>query len=440
MKILPCLRVTTFVGVVVVGVAQAQTPLREFSGPLPGDMLGVRVTSGDVDGDGLPELLLGAYQANGSQQGYVQVRSGADGHLMLTLEGDAPGDRLGRGLSLAGDIDEDGYGDILAGAYQPFLFGPGWARLYSGRDGSILYEFVGDQIGDDFGGSTASAGDVNGDGIADLVVGAPQRISGQNGYVRVFSGADGSLIHHLVGRWPCDLFGSFLTSIGDIDGDTVPDLLVGAPQLDLLPRRGYALIFSGATGAKLRLHSGDRFGEFLGTSVAAVGDLNDDQVPDYAIGVPGARVNNITSGAVRVYSGIDGSLLSEAVGHSDQSFFGIDVDGGADLNGDGSPELLIGAIGESPSNPWAGSCFVVCAFSGETLLRIDAAAPDTYLGIGVHLAGDLDGDGVEEVLIGAYRDDPNGPESGSAFLYSGASLFEPHVPESTPPRRQAPEH
>ncbi|MHC4922419.1 MAG: hypothetical protein ACYTKC_22915, partial [Planctomycetota bacterium] len=152
------------------------------------DRFGISVSgAGDVNGDGHADLIVGANgdDNNGSSSGSARVLSGKDGKILHTFNGDSAGDQFGVSVSGAGDVNRDGYADVIVGAYRDGNndTNSGSARVLSGKDGKILYTYDGDFYGDYFGWSVSGAGDVDRDGHADLIVG-----SGYADYARVFSG------------------------------------------------------------------------------------------------------------------------------------------------------------------------------------------------------------------------------------------------------------
>ena len=162
---------------------------------------------------------------------------------LYTFNGDAAGDMLGFPVAGAGDVNKDGYLDFVVGAPQLFSPGPGSARVLSGADGAILYTFYGDSVGDTFGGSVAGAGDVNKDGYADVIVGAPNN---GTGFARVLSGADGTILYTFYGDSVGDTFGQSVVGAGDVNKDGYADIIVGAyGDDDNGAESGSARVFSG---------------------------------------------------------------------------------------------------------------------------------------------------------------------------------------------------
>jgi Ca2+-binding RTX toxin-like protein len=283
-----------------------------------------------------------------------------------------------------------------------------------------------------FGWSVAGAGDVNGDGSPDLLVGAPfQDVNGNDtqGQAFVFNGADGSLLLTLDNPTPQTTianFGIAVAGAGDVNGDGSPDLLVGAVGQDVNGNsiQGQAFVFSGADGSLLLTlddptpQAGARFGG----AVAGAGDVNGDGSPDLLVGAFGQNVNgNAFQGQAFVFSGADGSLLLTLDDPTPQADadFGHAVAGAGDVNGDGSPDLLVGAPGQDVEQ---GQAFVFSGADGSLLLTLDNPTLDGFqFGIAVAGAGDVNGDGSPDLLVGVraqFGNDNAG--QGQAFVFSGA--------------------
>jgi FG-GAP repeat len=167
----------------------------------------------------------------------------------------------------------------------------------------------GDSAGDQFGWSVAGAGDVNKDGYADVVVGARfDDNKGKNsGSARVFSGKDGKVLYTFDGDRAYDQFGAAVAGAGDVDRDGYADLLIGMPYASY----GGARVLSGKTGAVLQTFRGDGALDYFGWSVAAVGDVNKDGRVDFVVGAPYDDNNGGASGSARVLSSVKLALTTD---------------------------------------------------------------------------------------------------------------------------------
>src|SRR5262245_56344755 len=200
--------------------------LREWDGEAMSDQFGwIARNIGDVDGDGVPDIVTSAPTsgAAGNQAGRVYVYSTRSGRLLWSADGKAE-DQLGTGVEAAGDTNGDGIPDVIASAP-----GGGYAKVYSGRDGKVLLTLKAENKDDQFGRHASGTGDVNHDGFADLIVGAPSNNAAGDkaGSAYIFSGKDGSLLLTLHGERAGDAFGS--TVAGFADRDHVL-FMVGAPN------------------------------------------------------------------------------------------------------------------------------------------------------------------------------------------------------------------
>ncbi len=235
---------------------------------------------------------------------------------LYTFEGDSAGDGFGGSVSGAGDVNGDGYADLIVGAAGDDNNGDfsGSARVFCGLKGSILYTFEGNFAGDQFGITVSSAGDVNGDGYADLIVGALNDDNNgmDSGSARVFSGLNGSILYTFDGDSSGDQFGRFVSGAGDVNGDGYADLIVGAASDDNNGDfSGSARVFSGLNGSMLYTFSGKSSFGFFGTSVSGAGDTNGDGYADFIVGARNEGVFGMNSGSARVFSGSILSLTSD---------------------------------------------------------------------------------------------------------------------------------
>jgi len=338
--------------VVVLSGADASV-LFAVNGQAGGLLFGFAVAgAGDVNGDGIPDVLVGAPDASfaGSLSGRFYVLSGAGGALLVARDGDGPGAHYGFSVAGPGDVNGDGTPDLLVGAPGSGMFGPGAGRaaLLSGSNGAALLQISGVDVVQ-CGFAVAATGDLSGDGLNDVLVGSPHASPGgvlQAGLVRAVSGASGEVLLVLRGDQAGAQLGSSVAGLGDLDGDGVPDIAAGEPYVDAAPldQVGRALVFSGGDGALLHALTGSAASELLGWSVAAAGDVDADGAADVLVGAIGlGSPGPGAGGTARILSGRDGSLLALFAGAATGDELGAAVAGAGDLDGDGQPDAVIGA-------------------------------------------------------------------------------------------------
>ncbi|MEM7204638.1 MAG: integrin alpha [Planctomycetota bacterium] len=317
--------------------------------------------AGDVNADGYDDVLIGAPHNDnprGLSAGRVMVYSGLDGTKLYEWFGRANADHCGYAVSAAGDVDNDGYADVMMGV--PYNGGSftGVAWVMSGRTGFLMWAFPG-RADSHFGGSVSDLGDLDGDGHDDVIIGAPETLTG-NGFVQVRSGRDGSLMYELVGENFDDRFGKTSRGIGDVTGDGVPDFMVGAPEVDDNgPRSGNVKVFSGVDGAVIFDINGARANDLFGTGIGRAGDVNRDGYPDFYVGAPGVDIGGSSgAGAIYLYSGRDASVLQTVYGEGATDELGRSVTGIDDINADDYPDFIGGSPYDDDGGPDTGSAHV----------------------------------------------------------------------------------
>ena len=313
---------------------------------------------GDLNGDGIPETLVGVPHYSNFDAGHIIageafVFSGADGSILFRLNDPdkEENNRMGFAVLGLGDVTGDGVPDLLVGVpkkeSEAGLADVGSAYIFSGADGSFVRSLdPPDQGGAEengrFGAALADAGDINHDGVGDILIGAPG-----NSHAYVFNGATGALIFTMTNPSPpaqekLPSFGAAVAGGQDVDGDGTPDFVIGAPNQKSL--QGAAYVFKGSNGTLIRSLRGPRqaFAKF-GTSVALTPDVTGDGRPDILVGAPDVTVNGLQSaGQVFVFKG-NGRLSRTVSSEQPTAFagFGFAVTTG-DFNGDGTPEIVIG--------------------------------------------------------------------------------------------------
>ena len=312
-------------------------------------------------------------------------------------------------ICAVGDVNGDGIPDLAVASRDRRARGKVW--LLSGSNGAVIRTIQSTRDHDGFGCSIKVVGDLDGDGVADLAIGlrgwtsTEDRSSTREAKARIVSGRNGVTLFELSTGW-------VVAPVGDIDGDGVSDLASSAPDG---PRtRGSVFLHSGRTGAILyELRAPKDFPDpsIFGSSIAGVGDVDDDGSADFVVGSEMVGLNG--PGSVDLYSGIRGTWLTRVRGSDPEGRFGWSLAPIGDLDGDGKPDLLVGEVHRS-----------VLALSGRDLhaiQRIGAACGVGYLDAfasSLDPIGDVDFDCVPDWIVGA-NEAPGVFDEGYAWVVSG---------------------
>jgi hypothetical protein len=373
----------------------AQATVHDVSGAT-GDSFGqVCDVVGDMDGDGRAEFLVGAWRDdNGTltDAGSVFVYSGATGALLMTIQGSGASDHMGFGSSAAGDMNGDGFADLCAAADEDNVAGvgvnAGSATIVSGFDGSVLYTFNGSAGSDLFGWSTAAVGDVDHDGRDDVLISALNDtgpgVPSGAGSLSVCSGLDGSVIWLVFGDALGGQLGSNVGRVGDVNGDGHADF-AGV-------QTSVARVFSGADGSELwRRGSGGS-----GGTVSGGIDANGDGFDDVVIGAPGVTSS---TGRVQLVSGVDNTILFEFLGTTTGDQLGASVVGAGDLDGDGYGDVAAGMPGfDGAAGLNTGAVRAYSGRTGEVIFTVEGDATGDRLGGALGGGHDVSGDGIPDVI------------------------------------------
>lgn len=483
-----------------------------IQGANDGDYSGRSISgAGDINGDGIDDLIIGAHYAspnNNSEAGASFVVFGSNSPFSATLdlstlngsngfvlEGSQEEEYSGWSVRSAGDINGDGTDDLIigapyaelndstytGGAYVVFgrTGGFGASLALSSLDGNTGFVVLGKNDGDYAGTSVSGAGDVNGDGIDDLIIGATGANNEAGESYIIFGSAssfadtlglqtlNGSNGFAIQGIHEDDYSGASVSNAGDINGDGIDDILIGATYAyagNTYVGESY-IVFGRDTGfgANFALSSLDGSNGFIIQgigeygigygirSVSALGDVNGDGFDDIHIGNPAAEINgngytgksyvifgkNTGFGPTLDVSSLNGTNGFSMQGTNEDDIFGI-VGNGGDVNGDGINDIIIGAPGISPDgNMEAGQSYVIFGQStgfsanldpnmldGNNGFILKGIATESYSGIAVDIAGDVNGDGIDDLIVGAFGASPEGREyAGESYVVFGRNTL-----------------
>ncbi len=322
---------------------------------------GAIASAGYVNADRTPDIIVGAWNSNNGtfyDSGAAYIFSGADGSLIRKFSGSGSNQRFGNSVAGIGDINGDFVDDQLVGIPFKYLGGNGYggrAIAYSGSDGSIIHQWDGYIDGSTMGWSVSGADDLNGDGVNDAVISSAYANIGsktQAGRVHVYSGADGSLIYQWDGESRIDIFGSSVAGVGDMDGDGVGEVVVGAYNADRngTDEEGAVYIYSGATGSLIYRQLGNT-DDILGHAVASLGDVDQDGHDEALVSALGFDANGVNrSGQVSVLRFTPGLYAEfDQVSAANGGIIEYDVDFPAIYAGS-AYKILISASGVGPTN------------------------------------------------------------------------------------------
>jgi len=374
--------------------------------------------AGDLNNDGFDDVIIGAsYAPSSTRKAYIFyggeiMNSVAD----VTLTGTSPNSWFGSSVSSAGDVNGDGYDDVIVAE-------PGMSRAYIFYGGVSMNNvedvILTGEVAGAFGGSVSSAGDVNNDGYDDVIVGDVDFDFGRGRAYIYFGGANMNNIADvtMTGEAIEDYFGEPVSSAGDVNGDGYSDVIVGAAGYMQGIGRAY-IYFGGASmnnTADVTITIGVT-GEIPSVSVSSAGDVNGDGYSDVIIGdfqySASTGRASIYLGGVAMNNIADVTMTGEATSNE----FGYSVSEAGDVNDDGFDDVIVGARHYGPDNKGRGYIFFgnsILDNIADIKLEGDNSSNSEF-GNSVSTAGDVNGDGYSDLVVGAYGFENN---KGKAYIY-----------------------
>ena len=419
-------------------------------------------TAGDVNGDGYSDVIVGArrYDNGQADEGRAYVYHGTPSGVFVVAswfaESDQAGAQFGYSVSTAGDVDRDGYTDVIVGArlYSNGEVGEGRAYVYhgsaTGLSSAPAWTAESDQPFADFGAAVSTAGDVNWDGYSDVIVGANLYDSGETneGRAYVYHGSPSGLSS--TPSWTAESnqagaqMGLSVSTAGDVNGDRYADVIVGAHLYDNGETdEGRAYVYhgspSGLSSAAAWTTESDQTGASFGSSVSAAGDVNGDGYADVIVGAHLYDNFQSNEGRAYLYVGSSGGLSSATfrILESNQTgaYFGWSVSTAGDVNGDGYADVIIGAYNYDSGEPNEGRAYVYHGSryppSASPSWTMESDQSNASFGYAVSAAGDVNGDGYADVIVGTHLFDSGQTNEGRAYVYHGAAGGLSSVPGST---------
>lgn len=393
------------------------TPVTVIQGNQTDAWLGRSLSSaGDVNGDGYGDVIIGAGQYTNGQakEGAVFLHlgspTGVSSSPFLRFESNQINGYMGESISMAGDVNGDGYSDMIFGIYG--LTGGGGAHIYHGgtysSNTTASFTRSSGLAQARLGAAVANAGDINGDGYSDAIFGAPEATNGQanEGLAYVHYGSPTGLSPLPSLTLEANIagadYGASVASAGDVNGDGYADVVIGAPQSG---GTGRAYVHHGGPGglviAPALVLTGTP-GSRFGASVFKAGDFNADGYSDLVVGAPGSETVHVFEGSPTGLVPVPFAILTAPV---PGSAFGSAVGTAGDVNGDGFSDIIVGAPEQSGGQALAGAVYIYHGTLFELVdvpsTTIDFNVAGRRMGTSVAGAGDMNGDGFSDIVFGA---------------------------------------
>ncbi|MFH0894906.1 MAG: gliding motility-associated C-terminal domain-containing protein [Bacteroidota bacterium] len=429
-------------------------PMWSFEGGQNNARLGNSVAgAGDVNGDGYSDVIVGSYQYDNGEvdEGMAFVFHGSATGLSAVQNWSAESNQasalLGFSVSSAGDVNGDGFSDVLVGAYQfdNAEANEGRVFLYAGSAGGLnaaaFWTYENNIANSQVGYSVNLAGDINADGYSDIIIGASGYSNGQvnEGIAYVFYGeAIGPLA---VPTWSYEnnitlsSMGSSVAPAGDVNGDGYSDIIIGAPNYTS-PQVGEGAVygFMGSANGLLLIpawtNESNQTNAQYGYAVNAAGDINADGYDDVIVGAPLYDNGQADEGIVYVYLGSPTGLSAIPAWTFENNIatsrVGFSVASAGDVNGDGFSDVIVGAQWYTNGQSREGAAYLFHGSAAGLSLApnwfYESNLINIWFGTSVNTAGDVNSDGYSDVIIGAIKYSNGEADEGAAYAFYGSAI------------------
>ena len=409
-------------------------------------------TAGDVNGDGYADVIVGAPYWDGGVpfEGAAWVYLGQEDGLASApswykRSGNEDA-QFGFSVGTAGDVNGDGYDEVIVGApywSKPQLY-EGAAFVYAGSSSGVnsapAWSKASDQEGAWFGYSVGTAGDINGDGYCDVIVGAPHWDDGEEneGAAWVYTGSLGDGLSSAP-AWYMQInqedaeFGFSVSTAGDVNRDGFSDVIIGSPYWeDDKTNEGRAWVYLGSLTGLSKIHQwhaeSNTFTALMGFSVSTAGDVNGDGYSDIIVGAPYYGDDGLSNeGKAWLFegspSGVNAGYAWTRESGQDGAQYGYSVSTAGDVNGDGYADVIVGVPTMDTVVTSSGAVRLYHGSSSGLHTAYDWKGEGdqggAWYGVSVGTAGDVNGDGYADVIIGAHEYNGSKIDEGKVFVYYG---------------------
>lgn len=405
--------------------------------------------AGDVNGDGYDDVIVGAYNYDfdltneGGAFIYYGTATGMSTTPATTIQGNTASIRFGYAVASAGDVNNDGYSDVMVGAplFTNGQTNEGRVSIYLGSAAGVnpvaATTIESNLASAQLGTSVSGAGDINNDGYDDIIAGANGYTNGQSGegavyvYLGSAAGINTATVVKLESNQSGASLGTSVARAGDVNQDGYDDIISGARDYDNVELgEGGAYIFhggaAGITTTPARILESNFASAAFGSAVTGAGDVNNDGYDDVAVGASTYSNGQASEGKIYVYlgsaTGIPATAIASFESNQVSALLGLDITGGGDLNNDGYDDIIAGAASYDNVQTDEGRIFIfqgnAAGINTTTVVTAESNQASANLGCAIGM-GDFNNDNFCDAIVGVYLYDSDLSDEGAIFMYKG---------------------